>query len=241
VVGDRVWAVADEDGCLVSAKHPARGGRLLQVRARFDDATEAVSLTMPDGSQTTAGTAEADEVLGRWLGFPVRMVRDVTGDHQLRRWWPSERGLVPEWVRHDRAGTDAVTDLAGPQRCGSFVDYGAVHLVMSHDLVRLRALGYEIDATRFRPNVVIDPGRSVRPGDRIRIGGTVLAIDTPTPRCAVPGVSETDAAVDRGVLRGLARFDRKSVGSLGNAACFGFYAVPSGCGQIHDGDTVTDL
>lgn len=240
LVGDRGWAVLDGDGNIVSAKHPDRGGRLLLVGSRYADATGDTTLQVPRGAEVAAGSGAADEAITAWLGRPVRLSREPQPGATLRRWWPAQPDLVPEWNTTAIAGTEAVTSMAGPKLRGSFVDYGAVHVVFTDDLRDLeRAAGCRVDPQRFRANIVIEGGREFRDARRIRIGGLTFDMELPTPRCAVPGLSPQDAQLDSALLRVLARHDRRRVGSLGTAACFGVYATSEIGGTVRIGDLVS--
>ena len=98
VVGDRRWAVMDADGMVVSAKHPARGGRLLHVSARHEDASGAVTVQVPGEPALTASDPEAGAALSEWLGHPVTLTDVVPDSLRLHRLWPQESGMVPEWA-----------------------------------------------------------------------------------------------------------------------------------------------
>ena len=240
VAGDRVWAVVDRDDVIVSAKHPKRGGQLLRVSCRFEDASGQTTLNVPGVGDVIAGTAEADEALSGLLSRPVRLTRDPTAGRRLRRWWPSEPGLVPEWESGAVAAQDAITAVAGTRLRGSFVDYGAIHVVAADDLTRLsHVLGMDVDPVRFRPNVLVDRIDDLDAGAGAADAGVILRLELPTPRCAVPGLSPTDGTLEPELLHALARFDRRQVGSLGTAACFGVYAFATTEGAIGVGDTLT--
>jgi uncharacterized protein YcbX len=242
VVGDRVWAVVDADGTLVSAKHPECGARLLLVGSRYDERTGVTVVDVPGEGELTAGAEEADTALSRWLGRPVRLSNQPAPGQRLRRWWPSQPELVPEWEPGARPGEDAVTTIAGTRVRNSFVDYGAVHLVTTDDLDRLSALAsVPVEPTRFRPNVLITGVGPLNAGTRIRIGDALLDIEIATPRCAVPGLSPVNASLQPELLRQLARFDRRQVGRLGTAACFGVYGVPVDSTHVGVDDEVTIL
>ena len=235
VVGDRRWAVVDEDGVLVSAKHPRRGGPLLQVVARYDESETRIEV--PGREPTVAGTREADEAMSALLQRPVRLRRDVTPDMRLTRRWPEQSELVPEWEPSARAGADAVTAVAAGGRLDSFVDYGAVHVVTTAELDALSAAtGPAVDPLRFRPNVLIDGIDEPVPGTRLQIGDAVSRIDLPTPRCVVPGLAQRDICEDLSVLTAVARQERKQVASLGRAACVGVYASVERPGVVRLGD-----
>lgn len=240
--GDRVWACVDRDGVIVSAKHPQRGGPLLAVACRYEDDKDLTILDVPDAPGLVAGRPAANEALSEWLGRAVHMTRDASGDYRLRRSWPNQRGLIPEWVRLARPGTPAITQMAGPALRGSFVDYGAVHIITTADLHRLAAtVGQQIDPVRFRPNLVVDGEVGLDAGMRLRVGQVCLRIEMPTARCVVPGLSPADRLLDAGLLRALSRFDRRQVAERGTAACFGVYAVPEETGALELGDRVEIL
>ena len=225
VAGDRTWACLDAvDGTVGSAKHPRRWGRLLEVQAASDDAGVALRV---DGSSFRAGTPEADEALSSHVGRPVRLSREVPAEASLHRTLPAEEGMVPDWMTGMRPGDDAVTAVDGVGTRGHFVDFGAVHLVTTGELARLRERigGAAVDVRRFRPNIVVDAPADWRPGERIELGDVVLQVLSPTPRCAIPGLAHgADVPADATVLRTLARHYRMPVADLGRAACFGMYA-----------------
>jgi uncharacterized protein YcbX len=239
VVGDRRWAVADEDGTLVSAKHPRRGGPLLHVSARFDDSDGSTTLDVPGGRQVLAGSSEADEAISALLQRPVHLVRDVTPNLRLTRRWPDQQELVPEWEPSAQAGADAVTKVAAGGRLDSFVDYGAVHVVTTAGLEALSAArSSKVDPLRFRPNVLVDGIGELSPGMHLQIGDVVLRVDLPTPRCVVPGLAQCDITEDMSVLKAVAQQDRKQVATLGRAACVGVYATVQRPGMVSDGQAV---
>lgn len=241
--GDRAWACVDlADGTVGSAKHPGRWGRLLEVGAQLDASAGSAELTLTvRGYRCTAGSARADAALSEHLGRPVRLTTDVPEQARLHRRLPEDEGLVPEWVAGATAGQELVTEVSGARPGGRFVDFGAVHLVTTGALAALSGqLGRaDVDATRFRPNLVLDAPRDPEPGEELQIGDVVLRVVLPTPRCVVPGlVPGADAPVDRQLLGGLARHHRRAVADLGRAACFGVYAEVLQAGQVAVGQRV---
>ncbi|HET7311927.1 MAG TPA: MOSC domain-containing protein [Mycobacteriales bacterium] len=238
VVGDRRWAVAEEDGTLVSAKHPRLGGPLLQILARCDASSET-TLVVPGRGCVVAGTPSADAAVSDWLGRPVYLTRDVKPGMRLSRRWPDLPELVPEWEPTAHAGEEAVTAVAAGGRIDSFVDYGAVHLVTTRELDALSATaGSPVDPRRFRPNVLIDGVDVLSPGMRVQIGDVVLRVNVPTPRCVVPKLAQREVPEDLSVLTAVARQERKQVATLGRAACVGVYATVEHSGCVHTGDGV---
>jgi len=96
--------------------------------------------------------------------------------------------------------TGAVDDPEAARRIGALVgepvtlrqeadvdhhDEGAVHVVTSADLA---AVG-DPDVRRFRPNVLLDAGTLV-PGDELDLGGVVLRVLRPMPRCVMTTLAQ---------------------------------------------------
>jgi hypothetical protein len=229
--GDRIWACIDcEDGTVGSARHPARWGRLLDVRTRLqDDVPDPVLTVEVDGSALRAGSAEADAALSRYLARPLRLSRDIPPDAKLHRRLPDEIGMLPDW-----------TDGAPGQETVTPMETGAVHIVTTGALAQLRRRmwGTEVAAVRFRPNLVLDAPQDPVPGQELRIGEVVLRVVMPTPRCVVPGLGSAELPPDRALPKTLARHYRVPVGRMGRAACFGTYAEVVRPGRLHVGQSV---
>ena len=226
---DRTWACIDlEDGTVGSAKHPRRWGRLLEVAAQVEERNGTATVTVAvAGRRAVAGSAEADAALSQHLGRSVRLTQVVPEQAMLHRQLPDDQGLVPEWMSNATAGQEMITEVSGAQPGGRFVDFGSVHLVTTGALERLaRQLGRPaVEASRFRPNLVVDAPRDPEPGQELRVGDVVLQVVLPTPRCVVPGLNpEAGAPVDQQLLGTLARHHRTAVAGFGTAACFGVYA-----------------
>jgi uncharacterized protein YcbX len=238
LAGDRTWACIDgADGTVGSAKHPRRWGKLLAVRATLTRSGLTVHL---DGEAVRAGTAEADAALSDHLGRPARFTHDLPARPTLHRMTPDEPGLIATWNTGVRPGEETVSEVGGVARVGRFTDFGAVHVVTTGALARLRTHlgGAPADAERFRPNLVLDAPDDPGPGEELRLGDVVLRVNLPTPRCVIPGLAHAGLPPDRALLSTLARHYRIEVGDLGRAACFGFYADVVRPGRVRVGQTV---
>lgn len=242
-LGDRAWACVTAEGRIVSAKNPRRFGRLLDVVAVTDEGTDegdgdVVSLHVPDAkAPVLAGSPDADDAVSRLLGAPVTLTRVVPGDASLERYWPSEAGMVPDWVAA-APGDVVVGETQGPGLRGRFVDFAALHLVTVQELTSLAERGVDADVRRFRPNLVVDLEPAPRPGDVLRIGDALtLEVVMPTPRCAIPGAAQPGLPPAPGLLRELGN-NRAEVAGRGRAAVFGVYADVVRPGTVTVGDPV---
>jgi uncharacterized protein YcbX len=246
VVGDRVWAAIADDATVVSAKHPRKGGRLLEVLTSYDDASGSVTVTIPGQAARCAGDEKLDVALSDWLGRSVALTDVVPDGLRLHRLWPGEEGMLPEWVSGAHAGDEVLTEVAGAAR-GRFVDYGPLHLVTTGQLARLEAeLGHPVNPVRFRPNLLLDLPDDPSGGQRLRIGEVEVTVDQPTSRCVIPSLPQagfaktgSDIGTDSQILKELARHHREPVGDRGKAAVFGCYANVLRPGAVSRGDEVS--
>jgi uncharacterized protein YcbX len=172
IEGDRQWALFDvATGFGLTAR---REPDLLFAAARLrsdGDSAEAgsdhhgVEIVLPDGTVTAD-----DGVLSDWLGRPValRSAAEVT---ERRRYESPEDDLDERSGWHDWEGA------AG----GAFHDNANGRL----SLVSTGTLG-DWDRRRFRSNVVLDgAGESALVGATVRLGGAVVEVIEPIPRCVM--------------------------------------------------------
>lgn len=246
--GDRVAAVLDGSGAVGSVKHPRRWGPLLRCRARLDD-TGAVEVELPDGTVLPAGDPELDGRLTALLDRAVSLSqRPSEQGGTLARAVPEYAGGVPEALR-ETASTDATGTAVTSVRTapGTFLDFGAVHLVTTASLDRLRAAhpAGDFDPRRFRPNLVVDTGDAPGfpeddwDGACLRIGPALVRVLVPTPRCVVPTLAHDGLPADPGIMRAVAREHRVAVAELGRLSCVGVYLEVLEPGTVRVGDTVT--
>jgi uncharacterized protein YcbX len=160
--GDRQWALFDVlTGFGLTAR---REPDLLFAAARLRG-DGGVQIVLPDGT----GTAD-DAVLSEWLGRPVTL-RSAAEMTERRRYESPQDDLDERSGWHDWEGA------AG----GAFHDNAQGRV----SLVSTGTLG-DWDRRRFRSNVVLDgAGEKELVGSRVRLGGAVLDIVEPIPRCVL--------------------------------------------------------
>ena len=146
--------------------------------------------------------------------------------------------MRPSWAA--TSADDTVTAFGAVRPSGRFLDFGAVHVLTTADLDRLRADGApDTDIRRFRPNLLLSLDRPLLPGDHMRLsGGVELVVTTPTPRCAVPGSEQPGVAASADVLRAIGR-RRTEIAGIGSAACVGVYADVVTPGAVNLGEVAT--
>jgi len=178
VIGDRGHALLDvESGRLMSAK---RTSVLLQAAA--DD--EAI--TLPDGSVVSLSAADVDAVLSAWLGRSVHLAGTDEADD-----------LSFEMTFDPPNDESEIYEI--PARPGTFLDAAHVHVVNAATLRGCAEARPDLDwsVRRFRPNVLVDvdgPAWAEQAwiGQEIQVGSVVLAVESPTVRCAMPLRAQPD-------------------------------------------------
>ena len=258
VVGDRWWAVRDEErGGIRGAK---KIGGLMRLAARYVDEPRPgrrpphVEITVPDGGGTVrTDDARVHDVVSRALGhrvtlWPLQPADDV--DHYRRG--PADSDDIVEELRDifGRTETEPLPDLSvfPPEIIefesppGTYYDAFPVHLLTTSTLRTLARLASSstIDVRRFRPNVVIDTPDDIDGlpenewlGTRLTIGEVELEVSVPCPRCVMVthpvGEDALGLGRDRALLRTIVRELDQNVG---------VYATVVRGGRIHEGDEV---
>lgn len=244
ITGDRVYAVRDlETGKIASAKQVRLWGRLLQCAAHTDRSSGAVSITLPDGGVVTMGQDDVDVALCALTGRRVALVDAAPESPEIERYWPDVDGLA----LRDTVTSNVIGRGAPP---GTFFDYAPLHLLTTATLAALAAHypSGQIDARRFRPNLVIEVNDEARGfvendwvGRTLLIEGKLrLHVSNPTPRCVVPTQPQGELVQDLGILRAIAAHNRPPVPALDDARvpCLGVYAAVEQGGVVRRGDAV---
>lgn len=164
--------------------------------------------------------------------------------------WNEAKGPVAYGQRLPDEGDKAIIEspaaFAAP---GTFFDLSAVHFVTSASLDRLHEVypDGQVDARRFRPNIVIDvpgsdfvengwTGRIVAIGDQVR-----LSVMLPMIRCVMTTLPQGGGNLrqDTGILEVLGKHNRLSVMNLGELPCIGVAATVVQGGTIRNRDAVS--
>lgn len=210
--GDRAYAIQEsETSYIASAKHSRKWGALLACRAVYIDEPgpgmplPPILISLPDGIRLRSDQPEVNDMLSRFLGREVALICQ-SPDKPTRE---ANRSpfAAQEQIRQEAMG------LGAPP--GRFFDYAALHLLTTATLARLQELHpdgrYEV--RRFRPNLVVAPGRDVRGfienewlGQAIQVGNDVrLKIIDPTPRCVITTLAQEGIPHDLDILRTITR------------------------------------
>ena len=235
LLGDRAFALVDtETAKVVSAKNPRKWPRMFEFRAAFTtppvvgSSLPPVRVTLPDGLMVTSDDARFAELVSTALARPVTLATPGTSQLSLEEYWPDLAELEYQ---------ETVTDEAMPAE--SFFDLGAIHLLTTATINRLRDLYPEgrFEVRRFRPNLVLRPDDEAEfvesgwVGRRLQIGDdVVLQITDHCPRCVMTTLAQGDLPKDSGILRTAARHNNVNVG---------VYAEVLRPGTIRRGDAVT--
>ncbi|THV24598.1 MOSC domain-containing protein [Glycomyces paridis] len=169
--------------------------------------------------------------------------------------WPAQCGcadaVAGEPVLYEGGGAAwAADDAALPGRLAATIgadkgvelrpvrrDYGRMLVVFESSVRELgRQLGREVEAARFRPNVIVDTDlepfaeTALEPGTKVRLGGHEFTLQKPCERCVLPswspdGSNERDMELHKHVIK-----------ELGNH--FGIYVRIDETVTIAVGDTV---
>jgi hypothetical protein len=202
---------------VASAKNPSKWPNLFAFRAAYAAPINGgpippVRITFPGGDTLVSGDAGLDGALSASVGRPVRLLGAAPPRGTLEEYWPDVEGL---------ARRDEVTDEAIPSE--TFFDCAAVHILTTATLAELRRLypGGQVEARRFRPNLVIGTppelfgfvegawtDRVILVGDRVK-----LKVTGPCGRCVMTTLAQGDLSQDVGVLRTAAKHNQAQVGA----------------------------
>jgi uncharacterized protein len=223
--GNRCYALVDaETSRLVSAKNPAKWGRMFECRSRVLDGASGgpglpmVRITLPEGKEFDIREGEyreAEQALSSLLGRPVSFTAAKPEPREvvIEQYHPEIdgeklRGQITEFVRSSDA------------QVGTFTDMAAVHLLTTSTLRTLKGLspGGDFNPLRFRPNILVETGEAEGFPEREWVGKTLLIGDVKLEvfaecgRCVMTTLPQGEIESDTGILSTVRRFNRGKTG-----------------------------
>lgn len=226
VIGDRAWALREcATDRIVSAKKIAR---MLDCRAAYEAPPvegefAPVKITTPDGRVLHAADRDASAQLSAALGREVAIERAQAGQHTRAGIDPGTifgdvpiENVMPQLTRATMPDSFSLLN-------GTFFDSAVIHVLATGTLAHLRSLigaDAQLDARRFRPNIVIETGAdaggfvedewiegTLEVGDRV----TIVAMK-PALRCVMTTHRQEELARDLRIIRAAAQFHKATVG-----------------------------
>lgn len=249
IVGDRTWAVRDEEAGVIA--NTRKLGKLMQLSATYAGGG-SVTITLPGGARVSSDDPSVDEMLSAELGRRVTLWQrpgadqldffrraPFTGDDimvELRDIFArEEEEPLPDFSKFPEVSMEFETPPGTLYDCYPL-------MIMSTSALRSMAAAVPdsvIDVRRFRPSLVIDTGDAdghpefAWSGQRFALGSTVIEVINDCPRCAAITREVTpDVPADRAILRHVVK-------DLGQAV--GVYARVLQPGTISVGDQLTPL
>ncbi|MCU1396260.1 MAG: hypothetical protein JWM34_4688 [Ilumatobacteraceae bacterium] len=246
IVGDRMWALRDEQRDAIASARKLAG--LSRLSAAIGPAGSAI-VTLPDGTVVATDDPAVDERLSAAIGHSVSMwAKPPASDRDFyRRGRPDSDDLMVELRSiFGRLEDEPLPDFSvfPPEILefeyppGNFYDVYPLMIMTTSALRSMREALPDsvVDERRFRPSLVVDTGDEAgHPefgwvGRQLRIGDALLQIGAACPRCvAVTREYGDDMPADRSVLRHIVRDLDQNVG---------VYATVLETGTVRVGDSV---
>ena len=244
VVGDRVFALRERDGRIVTAK---RTTHLLECKARFLTPPKAgqlpeVEIELPDGTRLSSRdpgiSGQLSSFLGREVSFePWQAAQQNYGELDAETIFADvpiqealagkKRQLPPDADRYDLAP-------------GTFFDSAHLHLLTTGTLEHLQTLigaDASLDVRRFRPNILIETEPELNGfvedgwlGKELLIGDHVTIVEIwPTLRCVMTTLPQQELPKDPRILRTIVKAHENHLG---------VFAATGVAGMIQVGDPI---
>jgi uncharacterized protein YcbX len=241
VVGDRAWAIVDDEtGHVASAKHPRKWAALLHFAARTTDGGH-VEITTPDGAVLRSDDDGVHAALSDALGRPVHLANGAPAGANYEMLFLDIADAAPADLiaatrtadEPDGTLTDQTVGVAAP---GTFFDVAALHIVTTATLSAM-----DVDVRRLRPNVVVDVVdagyvENAWAERALSLGAAGAFVMLPTMRCVMTTLPQPGIERDKGVLQRLATDNKLDLAGLGTWACAGVYAAVTQPGSVAVGD-----
>ena len=255
MVGDRCWAVRDEDKNETTSvkKLP----KLLLCSPEYEQQPEKgqvgdevphVNIILPDGTSFRSEDENKNEILSAYLKKNVSLwplqskknwkfyqLKTMAGAEAMKKQFNSKEEL-PNLASVSWLKLLELSIFATP--LGRFYDAYPLHLVTSNSIEKLKQLTPEGDfiPQRFRPNIYIES--SIKNanldefewvGGKLHIGNTIIKCNSRTVRCSMPAQPQPNINKDSKILRTLEKYTKRHLGINGSVIQVG---------SIRCGDTV---
>lgn len=251
VPGDRIWAARNLE---IGEQQGARKlpGLLRFTASLSDERSDVPLISFPDGSSLAADDPAASERLSGALRKRVKLVplEPISNKAHFRNAnrnldaaaLRKELGVVPGEEAPDLSslGFRKLIELgtyATPP--GTYFDAYPLHVLTTGSLryVTARADNPNVDARRYRPNVLIDTGDAEAlleadwEGCALEMGQCRIRIEARTIRCSIPGRAQAGEGLgaDKTVVRAVAEHADRHLG---------VYATVEKSGRVQVGDAV---
>lgn len=254
VMGDRLWAVRDDDAGEISGvrKKP----KLLTCSAQYSEQpvgdscgknVPATNITMPSGEVLNSSDSGLSAALSNLLGSSVSLhplqpksnkqhyrTAGTTGAKEIKRQFASKE--LPDMSSFSWAQLSELMFYVTP--LGRYYDVYPLHLLTTNSLMKMAEIEPEGDfnVCRFRPNIVIDSpvgeigfDEFTWLGGTLSIGDVVIKCETPTVRCSAPAQPQVDMGKSAKVIKALNEHTGRNMG---------INATVIQCGEIKLGDEV---
>lgn len=244
IAGDRIWAFRDLGRNEISSAK--RYPLLMQISAALQEDGHA-SLRFASGEISSTAVPDCAECVSNFIGRPqelfgLRPASDMA--HFARAGVAAENmeadirgklGLLADEPLPDFSKFPAEV-LRNATVPGTYFDGAVVHIILASELRQLQGSvsGAEVDALRFRPNIVLDDLAAPLASDdlvgvTLRAGDCVLHLEYTVPRCSMTTHEQGRLGKAPQIMRTLVRDWKHN---------FGLYASVQQGGQIRMGDVI---
>ncbi len=226
-VGDRRFFLVDAFGKRFSG---ATKAPILPIRATYDEDADALELRLPNGVVVSgAARPDGEAIEVNFYGRPVA-AHVVDGDFTE---------ALSAYAGHE-------IRLARPDRPGDAIDVRPVTLVSLESVAELALRGAHdgpLDPGRFRMTIEVEGVSAPHEEDtwagrRVRVGGAVIRVGEPVPRCVVTTLDPGTGLRDFPTLRVIRDYRGHNAEQQLE---FGVYADVVEPGEVRVGDQVGPL